>query len=340
MIDIENHHQLVAYLQQSGLLRDRDLSRCTNLHGGVSNRTVRVDFADGDSWVIKQALSKLRVSADWFSDPRRIHIEAEGLRWLARLIGPESVPAFVYESHDQQLLVMTAVPDPHVNFKELLLTSAPDSHHMEEFALLLTRLHGNGYEHHEPLAQVFADVSFFENLRLDPYYLHAARQLPEAAPFLARLVEGTRKRRLTLVHGDFSPKNILICNGRLILLDHEVIHFGDPAFDVGFSLAHLLSKAHHLSHRRRAFIDASLHYWNNYLQRCGHAPWAGDLEAWCIDHTLGCLLARAAGKSPLEYLNHGERAAQRMTVKRLIDDRPSSMPDLIKHFTDLLDDYE
>ncbi len=59
------------------------------------------------------------------------------------------------------------------------------------------------------------------------------------------------------MHGDYSPKNILIHKDRLVLLDHEVIHFGDPAFDLGFSMTHFLSKAHHLPAQRREFASAA-----------------------------------------------------------------------------------
>jgi aminoglycoside phosphotransferase (APT) family kinase protein len=88
---------------------------------------------------------------------------------------------------------------------------------------------------------VFADRSFFESLRIEPYYRYAASRAPDADPFLRTLVEDTRREVHTLVHGDYSPKNVLVREGRLVLLDHEVAHFGDPAFDVGFSTTHLLS---------------------------------------------------------------------------------------------------
>jgi aminoglycoside phosphotransferase (APT) family kinase protein len=32
-----------------------------------------------------------------------------------------------------------------------------------------------------------------------------------------------------LVHGDFSPKNMMIGSDKVVLLDHEVAHFGDSA---------------------------------------------------------------------------------------------------------------
>src|SRR5204863_7879648 len=139
-------------------------------------------------------------------------------------------------------------------------------------------------------------------------------------------------RQLTLVHGDYSPKHILLHNTRLILLDHEVIHFGDPGFDLGFSLSHFLSKGHHLPQHRRAFIEAANTYWATYRQALGEVPWNKDLEELTVRHTLGCLLARVAGRSPLEYLTPDQRAWQREAVLTMMRAEPDGVNHLIETF--------
>jgi aminoglycoside phosphotransferase (APT) family kinase protein len=340
MIDIEKHDELIDYLAASGLLAGRSQPVCTNLLGGVSNRTVKISFTDGTGWVVKQALAKLRVASDWYADPKRIHVEAEGLRWLARLLGCDAVPAFIHEDHQQQLFIMTAIAEPHHNYKHLLFEHPPESQHAVAFGRMLATLHNHAYEQREELLAVFADTSFFEHLRLDPYYRHSARQFPDAAPFLYQLILDTRQRRRTLVHGDYSPKNILIHDNRLVLLDHEVIHFGDPAFDVGFSLAHFLSKAHARKPLRDEFLDVTEQYWHTYRSHCVKSPWADDLESLCIRHTIACLLARVAGKSMLEYLTNEQRAVQKIVVKHLIDEPPLSLAQLIRQFPTLVHTYE
>ena len=142
----------------------------------------------------------------------------------------------------------------------------------------------------------------------------------------------TRARRITLVHGDYSPKNILVHQNRLILLDHEVIHFGDPAFDIGFSLTHLLSKAHHLPPHRRAFAAAAGLYWQTYRATLGDLAGFADLEQYAVRHTLACLLARVAGRSPLEYLNEAEKRRQQQVVVALMADAPATIAALIEDF--------
>ena len=206
--------------------------------------------------------------------------------------------------------------------------------HVEQFGRLLGKIHRGGYERRAETAQVFGDRSFFESLRIEPYYLYTAAQTPEAKTFLKELVFETRLRQLTLVHGDYSPKNILIANERLVLLDHEVIHFGDPAFDLGFSLTHLLAKGHHLPAHRRAFADAAHAYWRAYRAALGTVRWSGDLEEFAVRHTLGCLLARVAGRSPLEYLTPAQAAWQRTAVLMMMANPPADVDELIETFLD------
>jgi 5-methylthioribose kinase len=330
-LDIERPADLTAYLRERGHLSEREDPRIRVLTGGVSNRVVLVERPSGPSWVIKQALARLRVKADWFSDPARIHSEAAGLRALRDLTPPGSTTPFVFEDHDQHLLCMEAVPQPHENWKETLLSGRVEPGAVLQFAVLLATIHRRSSGRSD-LATLFDDRSHFESLRLEPYYGYAARSVPAAAEFLHRLAADTRDRRLGIVHGDFSPKNILVQEGRLVLLDHEVVHFGDPAFDLGFSLAHLLSKSHHLRLHRQRFAAASLEYWGAYVEALGDVPWRDSLESHAVRHALGCLLARAAGRSPLEYLSEAERRAQARAVLALLARPPDSMLAFVRGF--------
>lgn len=87
-LDIERPGELARYLRQTGRIASDEEPSIAVLAGGVSNRTVLVELASGEAWVVKQALAKLRVQVDWFSDPARIHREADGLRWLAEIAPP------------------------------------------------------------------------------------------------------------------------------------------------------------------------------------------------------------------------------------------------------------
>jgi len=331
-LDIEQPAALLAYLRQAGHIAPDETPALERLAGGVSSRTVRVTRASGEAWVLKQSLARLRVSVEWFSDPQRIHTEAAALRWLQQLAPAGAVPQLIFEDHSEHLLAMQAVPQPHANWKSLLLAGGLAERHVLAFGRLLATIHRRSSQRLPDLVPDFADKRFFETLRVEPYYRYTASQVPAAADFLNQLIEATLAQRAALVHGDYSPKNVLIYADRLILLDHEVAHLGDPAFDLGFSLTHLLSKGHHLAEQRAAFGQAARNYWTAYADELGEVPWRAGLEARAVAHTLGCLLARVAGRSPLEYLTLREQRRQHMTVLMLLDKPPQTVADLTERF--------
>jgi 5-methylthioribose kinase len=334
MIDIEDFDQLFAYLRDIGQIGDAEIPGVSKLIGGVSNKTLLLRRFSGQSWVIKQALAKLRVQSDWFSDPVRIQVEANGLRYLPRVTPPGSIASLVFEDPAENLLVMGAVPEPHQNWKQVLLGGEIDPGLFAQFAKLLGSIHRESFRLRHEFAPVFADKQFFETLRLKPYYEYTATVVPRASSFLEELITWTLSRSDTLVHGDFSPKNVLVYRGQLILLDHEVLHFGDPAFDIGFSLTHFLSKALHLPPNRRALVGAAQSYWNLYLDEVRGMPWMAHLDLRAAQHTLASLLARVCGRSPLEYLSEEERFVQKQVVIDMIEDDFLTVDQVIAGFAE------
>lgn len=337
-LDIEDIAALREYLVRTGRIGRGESVTIRNLAGGVSNRTVLVELASGEAWVLKQALAKLRVAVDWFCDPARIGREALGLRWLEKLAPPGTITPLVFEDPAEHLLAMRAVPRPHQNLKDVLLAGSLDPSALRgcvaQLGRLLGAIHQRAFLDRAELSKVFADRTFFEALRVEPYYAYTAAREPGSASFYDRLIGQTRERRVTLVHGDFSPKNVLVHEGKLVLLDHEVIHWGEPAFDLGFMLTHFLSKAHHVAARRGDYADAARFFVESYLASIDRGVlWSAGAEEAAIGNTLGCLLARVCGRSPLEYLTGEERTRQRGVVLNMMHDPPRSWGELIQHFT-------
>jgi 5-methylthioribose kinase len=217
----------------------------------------------------------------------------------------------------------------------MLLRGELDPDHVRQFATLLGRVHACSHERLKELLPIFGDRSFFESLRVEPYYRYTAGQCPDTAGFYETLIDDTYARQDTIVHGDFSPKNVLVHEGQLVLLDHEVIHVGDPAFDLGFGMTHLLSKSHHLPELRRAFVAETLAFWDTYWQTVTNREslWTVNLETRAVRHTLGCLLARVRGRSPLEYLGDGARDRQARVVSAIMAQPPQTVADLAAVFT-------
>jgi 5-methylthioribose kinase len=337
-LDIEDFSALRQYLTERKYVQRGEQVEMQKLTGGISNRTIKVSWGNGESWILKQALPKLRVSVDWFSDPQRIDVECRALRWMNRSTPPGTAPSFVFEDMEHYLMGMEAIPDDHQNWKSVLLAGSVNLEHFRQFGRLLGTIHRRSSESPSD-CQTFADTTYFENLRLEPYYLYTAQQVGAAEGFLRGLVEETRRRKDCLVHGDFSPKNVLLYRDRLILLDYEVFHFGEPAFDVGFAMAHFLSKAHHVSNRRAEFAKAASEFVDVYRNEIAPVSWATGIESRLVRHSLGCALARVAGKSLLEYMRPEENLRQREVVLRLMMAPPSTIDELISKFITNLEEH-
>lgn len=337
-MDIENTTQLQSYLVQHNHIHKNEPLKTGVLEGGVSNRTVWIQRENGEEWVLKQALEKLRVKVDWFCSPERVHREALGIRWLEKIAPSGSTVPLIFEDHENHIIAMNAVPQPHQNWKTMLLNGEIADSHFIQFAEILAVIHRESSKQKSELSNVFADRSYFEQLRLEPFYEYPALQIDEAKPFLLRLMDETRQVQSALVHGDYSPKNILVYNDKLILLDHEVIHFGDPAFDIGFAMAHFLSKALAVNSHRDSFIQASKLFWSHYKDEV-EVNNPKELEHRCVYHTLGCILARAAGRSTMDYFNDAHKKTQTQLSIQLMKNAPSSILELIDQLKWELENY-
>jgi len=326
-MDIEHFSELVSYLRKQGFIDNSENPSCKILTGGVSNRTILVSTEQRKGFIVKQVLTKLNVKEDWFSPPERIFVEARALEVLPNLIPKGCSPALIFEDRDQFILIMEAIPQPHENWKSLLLRGIVRLDHVDQFARLLAAIHGQT-DHNDHYARLFSEKEFFESLRLNAYYHFASEQIPEAREFLLGLITETGKKKICLVHGDFSPKNVLIYEDKLVLLDFEVMHYGDGAFDLGFALTHFLSKANHLRESRGKFIKAARRFWTSYNLIMNVEP---DMEERAVRHTLGCLLSRVKGKSLLEYLSGKERSTQLAICLSILPELPKNM----NHFIDL-----
>jgi hypothetical protein len=174
----------------------------------------------------------------------------------------------------------------------------------------------------------FDEWDSFEQLRVDPYYRETARRNPGLAEPIMRYADGMRERRVCLVHGDFSPKNILVGDPGLWIIDFEVAHLGDPAFDMAFMLTHLFLKSIAIPQERDRLLACAERFDGAY--RAGVSTSAAPAPAYVLGH-VGCLmLARVDGKSPAEYLDEKARARTRDVATALIAGDPSSLDEIAR----------
>ena len=323
---------MLSYLAQCGELTQGERAQCINLAGGVSNRTVKVVRDGRPNLIVKQALSKLRVAVDWFSAPERIHREFAALGIFGALL-PGHVPLAHLEDTCHHIIVMEEIPVPHTNWKDQMLAGGVATDHWTSFGAMLAHIHTATHRDLSALPTSLQDRTFFKTLRLEPYYIYSGQQVPVAAAFLDSLIAETLDHADALVHGDYSPKNVLIRDNALHLLDYEVCHIGDPAFDVGFGLTHALSKAHKMPYLQQEFLAGAFHFWEAYAAGGTREIWGSDLESRAVRHTLACLLARAVGRSPLEYLSPDQKRWQaQVAVALMTHGNHDQIPALIEGF--------
>lgn len=308
-------------LQRMGLLEAGQRPPLEPLPGGVSSDIWRVDLPTGPA-CIKRALPRLRVSAEWHAPVERNRYELEWMRCVARIM-PEAVPEILGADDEQGLFVMRYLdPAIHPLWKQQLSEGIAETATAARVGERLARIHAATAGDREVAAHFATDETFFA-IRLEPYLLATARAHPELAGALESLVETTAGEKRALVHGDVSPKNLLIGPQGPVFLDAECAWYGDPAFDLAFCLNHLLLKCLWVPHASQAFLACFQALAAAHMARMDwEAP--AEFEARTARLLPGLLLARVDGKSPVEYLTgEHDREKVRRVASRLLD-RPAA----------------
>jgi aminoglycoside phosphotransferase (APT) family kinase protein len=286
-------------LRELGLAGHDEALLGTALPGGVSSDIWRVTTARGVVCA-KRALATLKVAADWQAPVERNAYEARWMRVASEAL-PGCTPRLLGQHEGLGVLVMEFLDAAdHPLWKAQLRDGLVDPDTARAIARTLVRVHAHSAAR-PGLAADFATDALFFDLRLEPYLLATARRHPTLALALAALVAQTQAHRVALVHGDVSPKNILVGPRGPVLLDAECAWWGDPAFDLAFCLNHLLLKCLWNPAATDALLAAFDALAATYLAGVDWEPRAA-LEARAAALLPGVLLARVDGKSPVEYV--------------------------------------
>jgi len=297
----------VEYLRHHGRLAPDEPATATLLAGGVSGVVVAVT-GRSESLVVKQALARLRVAQRWEASTERLAVEARALELVGELV-PGSVPGVVAFDAAHGVLVMQHAPATWTDWKRALLAGHADPAVAARLGAIIGTVHAATGARPELLADLDGE-RHFEQLRLEPFHGAVAAVRPEHRTALEELTSRLGARRVALVHGDLSPKNVLTGGGDAVwLLDWEVAHRGDPTFDSAFLTSHLLLKA-----LRRPADAHALAQCAAAFERAHAATGAGallDEPGWLDRHVGALVLARVDGWSPVDYLSPAQREAAR-----------------------------
>jgi len=316
--------EFVRALQELGLSNSSALQG-SPLTGGVSSDIWCIETENG-LVCAKRALSKLRVVADWRAPVERNLYEA---RWLqvAHLASAGCAPELLGQHAELGVLVMRYLPPADFRlWKKELHAGHVEPTTAKELGQILSSIHSYAAKRPE-LAQEFPTEQIFFEIRLAPYLIATAEQHPNLASALLALVAQTQKNAKTLVHGDVSPKNILLGAHGPVLLDAECATWSDPAFDLAFCLNHLLLKCLWTPSSSSDFLNSFDVLAQTYLQT---VDWEHpqELEARAARLLPGLLLARVDGKSPVEYITLDK---QKNMVRRIASASLLNPPSQLQH---------
>ena len=314
---------MLAFLNKHGLAAAGERPRATALAGGVSSDIWRVDLRNG-SIVVKRALPRLRVAQVWEAPVERNRYER---RWLeaANAIVPGAAPR-VLAGDDDGFFAMEYLPGLPV-WKAELRAGRADPAFAADIGRKLAAIH-DATARRADVAAAFATDASFHALRLEPYLLAAGRAHASLEKQLRDLSERTSRTRLALVHGDVSPKNILVGPQGAVFLDAECAWYGDPAFDLAFCLNHLLLKCLWAPEFKAAYLACFDALSSAYL---AGADWeqALLLEERAASLLPGLLLARVDGKSPVEYLTlDSQRDFVRSFARKFLLSPPADLSEI------------
>ncbi len=319
--------ELLAALVRLGLCSAADKPVFERLTGGVSSDIWRVALSDRVICV-KRALSKLRVDADWYAPVERNEFEAAWMRDAAAIV-PNAVPALLGQDELSGTLAMAYLPPDQFHlWKDQLRQGHADPKTASEVGNRLVAIHRASAKD-SSLSQRFASEKIFYDIRLEPYLAATAVAHPDCASALHHLVEQTQANQRALIHGDVSPKNILIGPDGPVFLDAECACFGDPAFDLAFCLNHLLLKGIWVPEAKSRFLECFDELARAYREGIDWEPPA-QFEERAAALLPGLLLGRVDGKSPVEYLRENRDKDRVREVAKAFLNNPSSRLETIR----------
>jgi aminoglycoside phosphotransferase (APT) family kinase protein len=309
---------LDAFLIAQGLVPVGAETAWRPLSGGVSSEIWRVDTPSGPICV-KRALARLKVEADWTAPVARNSAEWAYIQTASRIV-PDAMVRLIAHDPARGLFAMGwLAPELYPVWKALLLAGHVEPDDAARVGDVLGRIHAATAKN-AGLAARFAHDATFHALRIDAYLLETARKHPALADRLSAIAERTARTKLVLVHGDVSPKNILLGPKGPVLID--------AAFDIAFCLNHLAIKRFVVQAWDEALVSSAARLCEAYR---AHIVWEEKvaLEARAASLLPALALARVDGKSPVEYLDEPQRAALRARATKAVIAAPQSLPEAL-----------
>ncbi len=318
---------IVQSLEKAGFIDDRQSASFVRLTGGVSSDIWKVE-AGGRVFCVKRALSQLKVEARWVVPVDRNKYEVEWYR-IADQIVSGSAPHILLHDENAMLFVMDYLdPSDHELWKNKLRDGRADLKDASTVGQRLGRIHA-GTAGVRSIADRFPRTDIFHAIRLEPYLEALADRHDDLREQLFGLSQRTADTKLVMIHGDVSPKNILIGPNGPVFLDAECACIGDPAFDLAFCLNHFLLKCLWNKDAQSAFLDSFQAMTSAYFAEINWED-VVDLDARAASLLPALFLARIDGNSPVEYVTDtSDKDKVRRCARALLKRPPSCLNEVL-----------
>jgi fructosamine-3-kinase len=290
-------------LRTGGYLDANAVVHFEPLTGGVASDIWRLRGAHEDV-VVKMALERLRVEADWRVAVSRNAAEVAWLKQVKNIL-PDNVPDVIYHDREHGFFVMNYYPaDRYPVWKGELLAGRIDPSFARSVGTALAKIHSSTSGKVDLAEKVNSD-ELFRDIRIAPYLFWLVQFDTSLAEPVSALNAQLLANKKVLVHSDISPKNILVGPQGPVFLDAEGAWYGDPAFDLAFCLNHLLLKSLFLPGCAKKLAESFEELCSGYLAA---VDWEEprEVERRACRLLPALMLARVDGKSPVEYLRSPE----------------------------------
>ena len=298
------------------------------LTGGVSSEVYHVKTIK-NNYCIKRSLKRLLVKKKWIANTNRIKFEYLWLKHCQNILKRNIPNTYEFNNKKKYIVMEYLKTSQYKTLKQLYFNKIININTIRSISKHLYKIHSNS-SNYKTKKTFEGNYKNFYDLRLDPYFNEVGRVYPKYKEYIKKINENYIKHSNTLVHGDFSPKNILVGKNKIIYLDAECCNFGDPVFDLVFFTNHLLIKSIFFKDKSQEFIKLYISFYKEYLSNLSTKNFNSYIDR-IIKMTPIMLLSRVDGKSPVEYINKVKiKNIIRKKSFLLLDSKISSLNDIIK----------
>lgn len=302
-MDITKKEDMISYLKDNGIISDAEPYSINYCSGGVSCPVALIETG-GRTLLIKQGRARLAVKEEWLADPARTNLEGKGAAYYHKYL-PETQPDVLINDEENHIFVREAIPAGCHMWKADLMEGILDFKVARRTMEVMATVHSCSAKDPD-VPHVFNNYNNIYELRVSPYIQFVAKKYPQLAKVSDEVSDLIMNTHQVLVHGDYSPKNIIVTPEREVcVVDSEPVHCGNAICDVSNFTTHIVLKSAYLRKYSAAFLNMLVDMTDTYFSSIDFAD-PKVVEANCMKALGMIVLARIDGKSPAEYITDEE----------------------------------